>query len=504
MINHFILQKIADFFPFEPTSEQFLALQTLSDFLISREKNSILLLKGYAGTGKTTLLGSAVKMMDSLSLKSVLLAPTGRAAKVFAEYSGHAAYTIHKKIYRQKSSARISTSPCPPACRMTGLQRGNPCDTFIGEKTLYPFKGGVESRSLFTLLPNLHKDTLFIVDEASMISNDSAEMTVFGSGCLLDDLIQYVYTGDNCRLILMGDSAQLPPVSLSESPALNPAYLKSYHLHITEIQLTQVVRQQEDSGILFNATNIRNAIRDGKTDALPKILTEKFIDIRKISGYDLIEELSTTYNRDGIDQSIIICRSNKYANIYNNGVRNRILYREEELSSGDRLMVVKNNYFWGKDNNDIDFIANGEIVQVLRVRNTEEVHGFRFCNIKVRFEDYDLEAEMKIILDTLQSEAPALSKEANDKLFASVAEEYTNIRAQSERIKKIKDDPFFNAVQVKFAYAVTCHKAQGGQWSNVFLDTGFVAREMLNEGFFRWLYTAFTRATKRLYLINYE
>lgn len=461
-----MLHKILDFFPFNPTSEQTSALQILSDFLMSHKNNRILLFKGYAGTGKTTMLSAAVKMMNSLHQKVMLLAPTGRAAKVFSEYSGHSAFTIHKKIYRQKNFS----------------------DDFSG----------------FSLTDNLHKDMLFIVDEASMISNENTGISAFGSGCLLDDLIQYVYSGDNCRLILMGDSAQLPPVSLTESPALSAEYLKGYNLNVTEIQLTQVVRQQEDSGILFNATNIRNALRSGEIDIYPKILTENFADIRKINGDELIEEISSAYSRDGIDDTMIISRSNKNANIYNNGIRNRILYREEEISSGDRLMVVKNNYFWGKAHHDIDFIANGEIIQVLRVRHTEEVYGFRFCNILARFTDYDTEMEIKIILDTLQSESPALSKDSNDRIFTSVAEDYADIRTKPERIKKIKEDPYFNAIQVKYAYAVTCHKAQGGQWSNVFLDTGYVTEEMMGEDFYRWLYTAFTRATKRLYLVNWR
>ena len=302
----------------------------------------------------------------------------------------------------------------------------------------------------------------------------------------------------------MGDTAQLPPVSLAYSPALNAVYLKRYNLKITEIQLTQVVRQQQDSGILLNATNLREALRKGKIDVYPKILTESFTDIKKIDGNGLTEEISSAYSRDGIDETMIICRSNKNANIYNNGVRNRILYREEEISSGDRLMIVKNNYFWSKAHKDHDFIANGEIVQVVRVRRAEEMHGFRFCTVLVRFDDYDTEMELKILLDTIRSESPALSKEQSDRLFRSVAESYADIRTQSERIKKIKEDPYFNAVQIKYAYAVTCHKAQGGQWRNVFLDIGYVTKEMMGEDFYRWLYTAFTRATKRLYLINWK
>ncbi|MDR1524496.1 MAG: AAA family ATPase [Tannerella sp.] len=466
MIDNFALKKILSFFPFEPTSEQASALQTLSGFLVSGSQNGILLLKGYAGTGKTTLLGATVKMMDLLKQKTILMAPTGRAAKVFSEYASHSAFTIHKKIYRQKSFSN-------------------------------DFSG-------FTLLDNLHKDTVFIVDEASMISNENTGNAVFGSGCLLDDLIHYIYSGENCRLILMGDSAQLPPVSLTYSPALNAGYLQRYNLHVTEIQLTQVVRQQDGSGILFNATNIREALRNGNIGTYPKITADRFTDIKKISGSELIEEISSAYSRDGVDDTMIICRSNKNANLYNNGVRNRILFREEEISAGDRLMVVKNNYFWSKEYEDHDFIANGEIVQVLRVRRTEEMHGFRFCNVLVRFDDYDMEMELKILLDTLQSQAPALTKELSDKLFLSVAEDYADIRTKSERMKKIKEDLYFNAVQVKYAYAVTCHKAQGGQWSNVFLDAGYVTEDMLGEDFFRWLYTAFTRATKRLYLVNWR
>ena len=466
MINNFVLRKILENFPFKPTSEQASALQTLAIFLLSRESNGVLLFKGFAGTGKTTMLGATVKMMNELQQKTILLAPTGRAAKVFSEYSSQSAFTIHKKIYRQKS--------------------------FSNE-----FSG-------FSLTDNLYKDTLFIVDEASMISNESVGTAFFGSGCLLDDLIQYVYSGDNCRLILMGDSAQLPPVSLTESPALNSEYLKGYNLNVTEILLTGVVRQHEDSGILFNATNIRNALRNGEIDIYPKIESDNFPDIQKIGGDELIEEISSAYSHDGIDDTMIICRSNKNANIYNTGIRNRILYREEEISSGDRLMVVKNNYYWGNDHKDIDFIANGEIIQVLRVRRTEELFGFRFCNILARFVDYDVDLEIKIILDTLQSESPALSKEQSDKLFAAVAENYADIGIKQERIKKIKDDPYFNAVQVKYAYAVTCHKAQGGQWSNIFLDTGYVTEDMMGEDFYRWLYTAFTRATKKLYLVNWR
>jgi exodeoxyribonuclease-5 len=461
-----IQQKITGFFPFEPTPEQRVAIQTLSKFLVSRESGELLLLKGYAGTGKTTLLGATVKMMDAMRQKVILLAPTGRAAKVFSGYAGHHACTIHKKIYRQKNFSN-------------------------------DFSG-------FTLTDNLHKDTLFIVDEASMISNKCTGASVFGSGYLLDDLIQYVYSGENCRLILMGDAAQLPPVSLTESPALNAAYLKRYNLQTMTLQLTQVVRQQEDSGILWNATRIRDALRTGNMAIYPDIRTKGFTDIRKIGGDELIEELSAAYSRYGVDDTMVICRSNKSAIVYNQGIRNRILYCEEEISTGDRLMVVKNNYFWGEETPEIDFIANGEIVQVVRVRHTEEIHGFRFCNVLARFVDYNVEIALKILLNTLHCEAPALSKEQNDALFSAVNADYADIGVKSERLKKIKSDPYFNAVQVKYAYAVTCHKAQGGQWSAIFLDIGYVTEEMMGEDFYRWLYTAFTRATQRLYLVNWK
>ncbi|MDR1592161.1 MAG: AAA family ATPase [Prevotellaceae bacterium] len=466
MINSFIYNKILEYFPFEPTGEQSKALEALSNFIVSPRKDMILLFKGYAGTGKTTMLGATVKAVNLLKQKTVLLAPTGRAAKVFSEYAEHNACTIHKKIYRKKSFS----------------------DDFRG----------------FVLLENLHKDTLFIVDEASMISNEPAEINVFGSGHLLDDLIKYVYSGENCKAILLGDTAQLPPVSLNESPALNARYLERYNLQVTEIELTQVVRQSQDSGILLNATNIRDALRNGKIGMYPNICTENYPDVKKIRGDELIEEISSSYGKTGIDDTMVICRSNKNANIYNNGIRNRILYREEEISSGDRLMVVKNNYYWPDTGNDSDFIANGETVRVLRVRRMEEMYGFRFCNVWVAFEDYGTETELKIMLDALSSESPALTREQNSSLFAAVNENYAHIQNKRERMKKIKNDPYFNALQVKYAYAVTCHKAQGGQWSNVFLDIGYVTEEMMGEDFYRWLYTAFTRATRKLFLVNWR
>lgn len=464
MINSYLSDQITQNFPYKPTNDQFCALQKLSDFLLSTETDSLLLLKGYAGTGKTSLVGALVKTMEQLKQKTVLMAPTGRAAKVFSGYAGQKAYTIHKKIYRQKT---FSNEP-------TGFK---PAD-------------------------NLHKDTIFIVDEASMISNEPMDSIVFGTGCLLDDLIQYIYSGENCRLILMGDVAQLPPVRQMESPALNAGVLRGYNLQVLEIMLTQVVRQGEDSGILFNATRLRDALRNQAVEIFPKLRLKGFSDIRKVNGEELIEEISAAYSRDGIEDTMIISRSNKRATIYNNGIRNRILFREEELSSGDRLMVAKNNYYWTTGCKEMDFLANGEIIQVMRVRRTSEMYGFRFADITAYFQDYDLEMDIKILLDTLQTNTPALPKELNDKLFYTILEDYADIPTKAGKMKKMKVDPYYNVVQVKYAYAVTCHKAQGGQWMNVFLDIGYITEEMLGEDFYRWLYTAFTRATHRLYLVN--
>lgn len=464
MINSHLSRQIRQNFPHTPTNEQLFALNILADFLLSANENSALLLKGYAGTGKTSLVGALVKTMSGLKQKSVLLAPTGRAAKVLSNYAGQQAFTIHKKIYRQ--------------------------DAFSNDL------------SAFHPSDNLHKDTLFIVDEASMISNQGIDSHYFGSGRLLDDLVHYVYSGENCRLMLMGDTAQLPPVMQVESPALQADILKGYNLQVDEIQLTEVVRQDLNSGILFNATLLRDSLRNNRVEIYPKLTVKGFADIQMINGSELIEAISNAYSKDGLDDTIVISRSNKRANIYNNGIRNQILYREEELSTGDRLMIVKNNYFWTRNNKEIDFIANGEIVQVLRVRNESHLYGFRFCDVTVRFQDYDMELDIKILLDTLQTEAPALPKELNDKLFYTILVDYQDISTKSGKMKKMKENPHYNVVQVKYAYAITCHKAQGGQWKNVFLDIGYMTEEMLGENFYRWLYTAMTRATDRLYLVN--
>lgn len=463
-INKFFLEQVIKNFGFEPTSQQLLALELISDFLLSPLPDSIFLLKGYAGTGKSSLVGALVKTMDEFKQKTVLLAPTGRAAKVFGAYASHSAFTIHKKIYRQKQFSAEATN--------------------------------------FVPTDNLHKDTLFIVDEASMISNDGIDSFSFGSGKLLDDLIQYVYSGENCRLLLIGDDAQLPPVMLENSPALQIETLQGFGLEVLSATLTQIVRQAENSGILFNATHIRSKLSEADTITFPKLKLNDFNDIKKISGDELIDEINSAYNRDGMDGTMIVTRSNKRANIYNQGIRNRILYREEELSAGDLLMVTKNNYFWTEKIEAVDFLANGELLEVLRVRKTQEIYGFRFCDILVRHPDYDTELEIKVLLDTLHSESTGLSQEKNSELFYNILEDYVDITTKSGRMSKMKADPFYNAVQVKYGYAITCHKAQGGEWPNIFLDIGYITEEQLGVNFYRWLYTAITRASKNLYLVN--
>ena len=466
MINNYLERQIKENFPYEPTLEQEIAVKSLSEFLLSTLADEVFILRGYAGTGKTSLVGALVKTMNQLQQKSVLLAPTGRAAKVFSAYAGHSAFTIHKKIYRQQSfSNEISN---------------------------------------FSINDNLATNTLFIVDEASMISNEGLSGSVFGTGRLLDDLVQFVYSGQGCRLLLMGDTAQLPPVGEELSPALFADALKGYGLEVREVDLTQVVRQVQQSGILWNATQLRQLIAADECYSLPKIKVTGFPDIQVVPGVELIEKLTDCYDHDGMDETIVICRSNKRANLYNNGIRAQILWREDELNSGDMLMVAKNNYYWTEKYKEMDFIANGEIAIVRRVRRTREMYGFRFAEVTLRFPDQnDFELDVNLLLDTLHSDSPALPKVDNDRLFYTVLEDYIDIPNKRDRMKKMKADPHYNALQVKYAYAVTCHKAQGGQWQNVFLDQGYMTDEYLTPDYFRWLYTAFTRATKTLYLVNY-
>ena len=455
---------ILDNFGFQPTYEQEIAVKMMSEFLFEHNEESLFVLKGYAGTGKTTLVGALVHALDSLKQRTVLMAPTGRAAKVFASHAGQPAYTIHKRIYRQKS--------------------------FTGE--MVDFLQNV----------NLLKNTLFIVDEASMISNEGLSSSVFGTGHLLDDLIHFVYSGEGCRLMLVGDTAQLPPIGEDLSPALDTAALEGYGLNVHEITLTQVVRQLSDSGILWNATMLRQLMADDDLWSFPRLRTKGFPDVVNLPGSELIEAIEMAYHQKGLDETIIVTRSNARANAYNNGIRGRILGLEEELTSGDQIMVVKNNYHWGVET--MDFIANGDVATVRRFRNERNEHGFRFADVTMRFPDYDdTEIEATVILDTLTSEAPALTHEQQDTLFRKVWDDYPELTTKRDRMKAVKQDPFFNALQVKYAYAVTCHKAQGGQWQRVFIDQGYMTEDMLSPDYFRWLYTALTRATETVYLVNW-
>lgn len=464
MINRFFVEKIRENFPFNLTSDQSYALDKIAEFLFSESAEEVFLLKGYAGTGKSSLIGSLVRTMNDFQQKTVLLAPTGRAAKVFSGYAAQQAFTIHKKIYRQQK---------------------------FGEGT-----------PQFSLSENLHKHTLFIVDEASMINNESYDFSLFGTGRLLDDLIQYVYTGEGCRMMLIGDNAQLPPVKQDNSPALDQEVLRSYSLQVREATLTEIVRQADESGILANATALRDALRFQATDDYPKLWVSDFSDVVRITGTELIDEISDAYRKDGVEETIVISRSNKRVNAYNNGIRNRVLYREEELSAGDILMITKNNYFWVEEFEHLDFLANGEFVEVSRVRGEEEMYGFRFCNALLYHRDYDIEFEAKILLDVLHTEVPGLTREQNDQLFTNVMEDYQHLTQKRARYKQVKSNPYFNALQMKYGYAVTCHKAQGGEWKNVFLDVGYIQKANMGENFYRWLYTSITRSTKKLYLVN--
>ncbi len=463
-MSNFISQ-LSQQFGKTPTSKQQEAFYLLERFLLSGQERDCLLLKGYAGTGKTTLISALVKVLPKIQFKSVLLAPTGRAAKVMSNYSGKKASTIHKRIYRKKQAM----SP-----------------------DLY-----------FSLAQNLSEDTIFIVDEASMIADDAADYT--GSG-LLEDLINYVYNDKRCKLILVGDTAQLPPVGVAESPALDEQYLRvSYGLNIFNIELTEVVRQEKNSGILHHATRIREGLALAQP-SIPKLSTKGFKDIYHMTGERLVEGLSYAYDKYGMENTLVICRSNKNANAYNQNIRNRILYREEELSGGDYIMVVRNNYFWlDAAEKAGNFIANGDVAKIRKVKNISEMHGFRFADVVLEFIDYPDEGPLdcKVLLDTLYAESPSLSAADGKRLFEAVSADYAHISNKRLRLLEMKKDPFYNALQIKFAYAVTCHKAQGGQWDAVFIDQGYLTEEMVNTEFLRWLYTAITRSTQELFLVNF-
>ena len=504
MIIDELKYKILQQFGFPPTQEQEHALEVFAEFLTDRDPHAVMILRGSAGTGKTTLSGAIVRTLKEIRQKVMLLAPTGRAAKVFSLNSGSPAYTIHRRIYREKSFS------------------------------------GVEGQ--FNLNDNLYTDTLFMVDEASMIANMGLGGMSFGSGCLLDDLVHFVYQGRNDRLLLIGDKAQLPPVGEEESPALHAAMLEGYGLKVYECDLNEVLRQSEKSGILYNATMIRQMITHDDITQLPKIHFAGYSDIKPMPGAELIEALADSYHHVGLDDTIVVTRSNKRANIFNQGIRNMVLDREEELSQGDILMIVKNNYYRMEEerkkikekeieerrvksegtesgtathkvqsskfqvqSNDIPaFLANGDRAKVLKVRRRIDLYGFRFATLLLQFPDYDnYELEATVLLDTLMSEAPALTHEQQEQLFHQIEEDYQDIPLKADRMKAIRQDQFFNALQVKFAYAVTCHKAQGGQWAHVYVDQGYMTDDMLNPDYIHWLYTAFTRATEMLYLVNW-
>ncbi len=469
MVTDEIKYRIRQSLSITPTTEQEQAAGVFADFMADRHSRAAMILRGSAGTGKTTLAGAIVRALDSLKQKFVLLAPTGRAAKVFSLYAGSPAYTIHRRIYRQRTAGDLSA---------------------------------------FNLNVNLQRDTLFIIDEASMISlgtSSGSELGVFGSGSLLDDLVEFVYGADNnCRMLLIGDPAQLPPVGATESPALSAAMLRAYGMTVWEATLSQVLRQSEESGILFNATRIRNIpFGEGIAEA-PRISLDGFADVSVVPGDELIEQLSSSYSLAGIDDTIVITRSNKRANIYNQGIRATVLDREEQLCRGDRLMIVKNNYFWTEGSKDITFLANGDIAVVQRVRNIHEQYGFHFAEVTLSFPDYDdYELTATVLLDTLTSEAPALTRDQQQQLYDRVNLDYADIPLKADRLKKLRHDGYYNALQVKFAYAVTCHKAQGGQWAHVYIDQGYMTDDMVGTDYLHWLYTAFTRATHRLFLVNW-
>lgn len=464
MINAYFESQIKENFRLQPTLEQEKALKSLSSYLFSSWERCVFLLKGYAGTGKTSLIGALVKALVQFKQPVILLAPTGRAAKVFSQYAEHPAYTIHRCIYREKTVNDIS--------------------------------------SVFTLNYNKYKHAIFIVDEASMIANGGISDNVFGSGRLLEDMIDFIYSGEGNRLIVLGDLAQLPPIGDKISHALVDATYINLGLDVISEELTQVVRQSKDSGILSNATLIRDLLNNGNGQ-FPKVKVRGFGDVNLLSSEEFIESITSSYDKVGIDETMVICRSNRQTKIYNNGIRSMVLGFEDELTSGDRIMIVKNNYYWTEGIKEIGFIANGDIAYVRRVRKCRELYGFRFADVTLEFPDYDdYELDVTVLLDTLQSEAPSLTKGQQEELFNRISEDYLN-ESKKEIYKSLRTNPYFNALQIKYAYAVTCHKSQGGQWAHVYLDQGYISERIFATDYFHWLYTAFTRATEKLYLVNW-
>ncbi len=451
---------------FETTPGQKKIIEKLSEYLAADDFSRIFVLNGYAGTGKTTLIAALVGALKEVGIKPVLLAPTGRAAKVLARYAGEKALTIHKRIYRERTNA--------------------------------------DYESKFTLNPNPERGAVFIVDEASMLSDTTSGGAVFGSGSLLSDLVDYVRSGRGCRLILVGDSAQLPPVGSDFSPALDPSTLSAYG-EVDYATLDEVVRQESESGILFNATLVRCMLENGLCE-IPHF-DLNYPDIEALEGGEFLEKLQDCYDRYGRDETIVITRSNRRANRYNEGIRRNVLYAEEEIESRDMLMIVKNNYYFPEhtENCPMNFIANGDIARLKRIRRFEDFYGFRFVDAVVEFPDYeDTEIECKLLLDTLTSESPSLTREESSRLFYEVEKDYTEIRSKLKRFREIRENPHFNALQIKFSYAVTCHKAQGGQWRAVFVDRCLFGEEPMTRDLLRWLYTALTRATEKLYLVNFD
>ena len=459
-------QQFYDFLPGAPTSDQVDLIERMERFLFQSESRSAFIIRGYAGTGKTTAIAAMVKVLPALKMKTVLLAPTGRAAKVLSKYSGKKALTIHKKIYQSKK------------------QRDGSIHIAVAH--------------------NLHSNTIFIVDEASMISDET-----FGAfskaTSLLNDLIEYVYQGENCKVVFIGDTAQLPPVASNLSPALDPKPLKqNYYLQLKGVELKQVLRQAAESGILMNATQLR--MQTTQEHPYIKFQLDGYPDIESITGIDLEDALSTCYSRYGEDDTVLICRSNKRANDFNQQIRVRIKGLEEVVSTSDRLMVVKNNYHWLDEKSPIGFIANGDMAEIMSMGSIEEKYGLSFLNANIRLVDYPEQQaiEVKLLLDPITSEAASLSSADSKRLWESVLLEYAELGTKRKQMEAVKKDPYFNALQVKFAYAVTCHKSQGGQWKAVFVDQGYLTEEMIDQEYARWLYTAITRATDKLYLLNFH
>ena len=466
MLNTYISSQIYAKFSFETTNSQKKVVEMLSDYIASSDFSRIFVLNGYAGTGKTTLIAALVDVLREVGIKSVLLAPTGRAAKVLTQYSGQTALTIHKRIYRERTNANYE--------------------------------------SKFSLDLNKERGAIFIVDEASMLSDSTGDGQIFGSGSLLNDLISYVRQGKECKLILVGDDAQLPPVGCDFSPALDRCVMEHFG-EVSYVSMDDVVRQSAESGILFNATMLRCMI-ENELYEVPRFRMD-FPDIEAINGGELMEKLQDAYDSGEREDTIVITRSNKRANRYNEGIRRYNLSAEEAIESGDMLMVVKNNYHYTEriENCSISFMANGDIAYLKRIRRFEDFYGFHFADAILSFGDYDdLEIECKILLDTISSEAPSLTQEQSRKLFDEVEKDYLDIKSKIKRFREIRENPHYNAVQVKFAYAVTCHKAQGGQWKRVFIDKCLFGDEPMTRDMLRWLYTAITRATEKVYLVNFD